>query len=129
MDAAPLPGSDELSGLSPRAASVLCYVPWLGWIACIVVLAADKFRQDRVVRFHAFQGLYLFVAYLMDDLALRPLDRFMIFPFGHVSRLLEAVLLFASIYMMVKSAQGAACSLPLFGDLAHRSATEESPRG
>ena len=127
VDSAPPPPVDILTGLSPRAASILCYVPWMGWIACIVVLAADKFRQDRVVRFHAFQGLYLFVAYLVDAVALRPLDHFM-FPFLHVSRLLEVALLVASVYMMVKTSQGAACSLPLFGDLAHRSATEDWPR-
>jgi len=127
VNAPPAPAADILSGLSPHAASILCYVPWMGWIACIVVLAADKFRQDRVVRFHAFQGLYLFVAYLVDEVALRPLDHFM-FPFLHVSRLFEAVLLVASIYMMIKASQGAACSLPLVGDLAHRSATEDWPK-
>src|SRR5574342_964278 len=57
--------SDFLAGLSPRAASVLCYVPWVGWIAAIVVLAADNFRNNRTVRFHAFQGLYLFVGWLL----------------------------------------------------------------
>jgi len=122
----PVAGADLFSGLSPRTAAILCYVPWLGWIAAIVVLAAEKFRKDQAVRFHAFQGLYLFVAYLVDDVALRPLDH-LIYPFLHISRLLEGVLLVASIYMMVKTSQGAACSLPLFGDLAQRSAAE-SPR-
>lgn len=118
---------DVFAGLSPRTASILCYVPWLGWIASIVVLAADKFRGDQTVRFHAFQGLYLFVAYLVDEVALRPLD-YVMFPFLHISRLVEGVLLVASIYMMVKTSQGSACSLPLFGDLAHRSAAEAGPR-
>lgn len=126
VNAPPAP-VDVLSGLSPHTASILCYVPWMGWIACVVVLAADKFRRDRVLRFHAFQGLYLFVAYLVDDVALRPMDHFM-FPFLHVSRLLQVVLLVASVYMMVKASQGAVCSLPLVGDLAHRSATEDGPK-
>src|SRR5689334_820004 len=58
---------DAFAGLSPRTASILCYVPGLGWIGSIVVLASEKFRHDRTVRFHAFQGLYLFVAWLLDD--------------------------------------------------------------
>jgi uncharacterized membrane protein len=124
VNGSPGPGADVLSGLSPRAASILCYIPWMGWIAAIIVLAADKFRKDRAVRFHAFQGLYLFVAYLVDEVVLRPMDHFL-FPFLHVSRILEAVLLVASIYMMVKVAQGASCSLPLFGELAERSANED----
>jgi len=56
---------DPLSGISPRTASILCYIPVVGWIASIIVLAADRFRNDHRVRFHAFQGLYLFVAWLI----------------------------------------------------------------
>jgi uncharacterized membrane protein len=126
VNAVPGPAPDMVSGLSPRTASILCYVPWMGWIAAVIVLAADKFRKDQAVRFHAFQGLYLFVAYLVDDVVLRPMDHFL-FPFLHVSRVIEVVLLVASVYMMVKVAQGANCSLPLFGELAQRSATEDRP--
>ena len=53
--------------LSPRTASILCYVPWFGWIGCLYVLASDKFRQEQDSRFHAYQGLYLFVAWLLAD--------------------------------------------------------------
>jgi uncharacterized membrane protein len=126
LNAPPISGADIVAGLSPRTAAILCYVPWLGWIACIVVLAADKFRRDMALRFHAFQGLYLFVAYLVDEVALRPLDHLM-FPFPHVSRLLEALLLVASIVMMVKASRGDTYSLPLFGELAQRSAVEDRP--
>src|SRR5690348_9045019 len=62
----PAAGHDPLSQMSARTASILCYVPGIGWIASIVVLASEKFRANRDVRFHAFQGLYLFVAWLLD---------------------------------------------------------------
>src|SRR6266545_3098237 len=55
---------DPLSGISSRTASILCYIPVVGWVPAIVILAAQRFRNDRAVRFHAFQGLYLFVAWL-----------------------------------------------------------------
>ncbi|HMD70367.1 MAG TPA: hypothetical protein VKF41_03445 [Bryobacteraceae bacterium] len=114
-----------ISALSPRQASVLCYVPWVGWIVSILVLAAPKFRPDRVVRFHAFQGLYLFAAYLVDVVAIRQLDPLMVvLP---VSRLFEIIIVAASIFVMVRTAQGVVCSLPLFGELAHRSAHESWP--
>src|ERR1035438_10426949 len=61
-------GADPLAGIPPRTASILCYIPGIGWIASIIVLASDKFRRDRTVRFHGFQGLYLFVAWLLDDM-------------------------------------------------------------
>src|SRR5512143_3964323 len=64
---APRRASDPLGGISARTASILCYIPGIGWIAAVVVLAADRFRHDRAVRFHAFQGLYLFVAWLLNQ--------------------------------------------------------------
>ena len=43
--------------------TILCYVPAIGWIAAIIVLAARKFKDNHLIRFHAFQGLYLFAAW------------------------------------------------------------------
>ena len=118
------PGRDPFAGITPRTASVLCYVPGVGWIVSIIVLAAQRYRHDRPVRFHAFQGLYLFVAWLVNDIVLQPLSFGMVAPLQHVYRLVEAVLLVASIFMMVKASQGETYSLPLFGELAERSVTE-----
>src|SRR4051794_240728 len=67
---------DMLRGMSPRTASVLCYVPLIGWLASIVVLASPGFQNDRTTRFHAFQGLYLFVAWLLVEMIASPLVRF-----------------------------------------------------
>jgi uncharacterized membrane protein len=117
------PPADPLSGITPRTAAILCYVPAIGWIAAIIVLASHKFRQDRTVRFHAFQGLYLFVAWLMADWVLRP----MFVGFGpdlHLHTIVEAVLLAMSIFMIVKASHEEAYALPLFGELAQRSISE-----
>ena len=113
---------DPLSGVTPRTASILCYVPAMGWIVAIVVLASQRFRHMQTVRFHAFQGLYLFVAWLMNDQVLKwaliPLSHF------HLHDLVNLVLLAMSIFMMVKASRDEAYSLPLFGELAHRSVSE-----
>ncbi len=114
---------DPLAGITPRTASILCYVPGLGWIASIIVLAAHRFRTDRAVRFHAFQGLYLFVAWLVNDIVVKP----MFWGLGsglHLYQLVQVVLLVMSIFMMVKASQDEMFSLPLFGELAQRSMTE-----
>ena len=113
---------DPLSQFSPRTAAILCYVPGLGWIASIVVLASEKFRNDRDVRFHAFQGLYLFVAWLLDGWVLRPM--FSMIPRMPLNSLVELALLGMSIFMMVKAAHNETYSLPIFGELAHRSVAE-----
>jgi len=124
-DAPPPPptGRDVLAGLNPRTASILCYIPGIGWIASIIVLASDRFRHDRLVRFHGFQGLYLFVAWLLDDQVLRPILQHI--PGFHLHSLVQAVLLGMSIFMMVKAAHNEAYALPLFGDLAHKSVAED----
>jgi uncharacterized membrane protein len=114
---------NALQQLNPKTASILCYVPWVGWIAAIVVLASDRFRHDRGVRFHAFQGLYLFVGWLIADQVMRPL--FDGIARLHIYQLIEAVLLGMSIFMMVKAANHQTYSLPLFGELAQRSMNED----
>ena len=112
-----------LESMNPRTASILCYVPWVGWVAAIVVLASDRFRHDRAVRFHAFQGLYLFVAWLIADQVVRPM--FDLMTNLHLYRVVEAVLIGASIFMMVKAAHEETYALPLFGELAQRSVAED----
>lgn len=119
----PYPPGRGLEGMNPRTASILCYIPWVGWVAAIVVLASDRFRQDRAVRFHAFQGLYLFVAWLIADQVLRPI--FSTIARVHLYGILEAGLLVASIFMMVKAAHEETYALPVFGELAQRSIAED----
>jgi len=115
---------DYLQGISPRTASLLCYIPILGWIVAIVVLASARFRSDTRVRFNAFQGLYLFVAWLIVDWVLGPLFGFS--PFHKVfPPLMKAVVFGAWIFMIVKSAQDEMYKLPILGDLAAKSVSEQ----
>jgi|SRR5579863_4411524 uncharacterized membrane protein len=121
---APVLPREALSGITPRTASVLSYVPGIGWIASIIWLASDRFRHNRPVRFHAFQGLYLFVAWLVNDIVVQPLFYTVATGLSHIYRLVEAVLLVASIFMMIKASQDEVYALPLLGELAERSVSE-----
>ena len=118
------PAPDPLSSISPRTAAILCYVPVVGWIAAIIVLASERFRQNQQIRFHAFQGLYLFVAWLIVEQVIRPV--FHSLPDGGfpVHKVLQAVLMFTWIFMLVKASHDETYSLPIIGDLAQKSATE-----
>jgi len=109
-------------GISPRTASLLCYIPFVGWIAAIVVLASQRFRADRTVRFHAFQGLYLFVAWLIVHWVVSPGPFFA--RHFRLDDILEVALVGLSVFMMVKVGQGQQVSLPILGELAHKSAAE-----
>jgi len=119
------PVPDPFAGLSPRTAAILCYVPAIGWIAAIMVLAARKFKDDRLLRFHAFQGLYLFAAWLVVDWVIGPISRAE--PGHHfpIETILHGPIFFAAIFMMVKASHGEPYALPIIGELAQRSATEQ----
>jgi uncharacterized membrane protein len=121
-------------GISPRTASILCYIPILGWIPAIIVLASQRFRQDTTVRFHAFQGIYLFVVWLIVDWVLSPMGglpfrggmRGIWLPPGVVfGGILRIVVMFAWIFMLIKTSQGVLFKLPLLGELADRSVAEQ----
>ena len=116
--------SDFLRDVSPRAAATACYIPFVGWIASIAVLAAERFRTDREVRFHAFQGLYIFVAWLIVDWVLSDIFRFTWSPRFVVGGL-KAIVLGAWIFMLIKVSQNQMFRLPVLGELAERSVAEQ----
>src|SRR6266849_35872 len=121
--AAPQP-TDPLAGITRRTASILCYIPWVGWVASVIVLAADKFRHDKTVRFHAFQGLYLFVAWLIVEWVLSPIFREIHPPFFRVDKALHLLILCVWVFMIIKTSHEERYSLPIIGELAERSAAE-----
>ena len=113
--------------IDDRTACILCYIPVLGIVPSIFVLAAKRFRANYRVRFNAFQGLYLFVAWLIVSSALPSLlvgswDR----GFEHLLiAFLRLGLIFCWIYMLVQASQRNDVHLPIIGDLAARSTHEQ----
>lgn len=119
-----------MARVSDRTSVVLCYVPIIGWIAAVIVLATMRFRQNQVVRFHAFQGLYLFVAWLLADRVISPfLHVTMLGPFHDAPswalrlafKLVELVMIVAGVYMMMKANECEKLALPILGELAEKS--------
>src|ERR1019366_4042859 len=127
------PPADFFGGLSDKNASLLCYIPWLGWIAAVIVLASTRYKRDtadaREVRFNAFQGLYLFVAWLIVDWVVSPAIRFGAIGMGDAFRPLEGLLrvaiLAAWIVMLVKVSHSEHYRLPIVGEMAERSVEEQ----
>ena len=120
--------------VSDRASCVLCYIPLVGWVAAIIVLAAARFRQNRIVRFHAFQALYLFVTWLVVDRVIGPVLHIAILrPLAHSSfwlpglgvagivNMLELAIVIVAIVMMFRVSENEITRLPLLGDLAEKS--------
>jgi uncharacterized membrane protein len=116
--------SDPFEGVSKRTVAILCYIPIVGWIAAIIVLASSRFSGDRAARFHAFQGLYLFVAWLIVDWVVGPVFHGLPGGIIRVDKILHAVLFFTWIFMLIKASQEQTYSLPIIGELAEKSAAE-----
>jgi len=127
------PQADFLGEMSGKNAALLCYIPWLGWIAAIIVLASRRYKRDtpdaREVRFHAFQGLYLFVAWLIVDWVVSPALRFgmpgMGRAFSPLGGLLHLLVLAAWIVMIIKVSHSEHYRLPIIGEMAERSVEEQ----
>jgi uncharacterized membrane protein len=122
------PAEDFLGGMSDRTACILCYVPVLGIIPAIIILASQRYRTNLRVRFNAFQSLYLFVAWLIVSSA-APTLLFINFPGWEAEHaligLLKVAMFVCWIYLLVKAAHEEQVKLPVIGDLAARSTTEQ----
>lgn len=121
------PTTDFLQGISDRTACILCYIPVFGVIPAIVFLASQRFRTNVRVRFNAFQALYLFVAWLIISSAF-PILLLGTSGWSMAHALVGALKLaifVCWIYLLVKAAQEQQVRLPVIGDLAARSTTEQ----
>ena len=120
--------TDILDGISDRTASILCYIPVFGIIPAIVFLASQKYRHNIRIRFDAFQALYLFVAWLIVSSAV-PTLLFATFSGTGIERLTIQLIKLAVfgcwIYLLIKAANREQVRLPVIGDLAARSTTEQ----
>jgi len=122
--------ADFLKNISNRHAALLCYIPIVGWIAAIVVLASERFRHETQVRFHAFQGLYLFVAWLLVEWVISPALWFSgndgILPIHRgLVGILHLLIFVAQIIMLIKISHNEDYRLPIVGELAERSVSEQ----
>ena len=126
----PKPGTnntatDPFSTIDDNTAAVLCYVPFLGWIASIYVLSVNRYRTNNTLRFHAFQGLYLFVGWLIYDWVIEGvlydvLDRAWI-----VSRAVKLGLTAVWLFLLFKTSQREMIRIPFISDLADKSVAEQ----
>lgn len=102
----------------------LCYIPIVGWVFAIIVLAGQRFRNNRDVRFHAFQGLYIFVVWLVMNWVFSPIARHSHVSSGFVD-LIQLFLIGLGIFMLIKTRHGEMIRLPFLGELAEKSVAEQ----
>lgn len=94
------------SALQPNSASALCYVPFIGWIAAVVLLVVEK---NQTVKWNAIQSLVLMAAVWAVALILVIIAP-MIWVGGFILQLVLAV----------KAFQGETMKLPVIGKAVDR---------
>jgi len=113
--------------MNDNMASALCYL--FGFITGILFLVLAPYNQNRTIRFHAFQSIFLNIAWFavwivvtIIALALNAIPFLGVF----VSIVLHLALFLAGIiiwfYMMYKAYNGEKVVLPFVGPLADKQA-------
>lgn len=108
-------------GLADNVAGTLCYV--LGFITGILFLVLAPYNQNKFVRFHAFQSIFLNAAWIVIWIV--EMMMFTLLPWSLVSllsMLLSLAFLGLWIFMLIKAYQGERFKLPIIGDLAEKQA-------
>jgi uncharacterized membrane protein len=122
IPAAPLPAAG--AGLTPNVAGALAYL--VGAITGILFLVIDPFKNDRFVRFHAFQSIFFNLAWIafwiiwsILGLMLSAVSHGLFFIIQLPINLLISIGGFCLwIYLMYTAYQGKTFQLPVIGALA-----------
>jgi len=111
----PLPSA---SGLADNVASALCYAVPI--ITGVLFLVLEPYNRNRTVRFHAFQALFLGLAWFLVTIVVTILLSAIHLEF--FSPLVEVAFVVLWIYMIVTTYQGKTTVLPVIGPLAQQQA-------
>lgn len=117
--AAPGPAAAP-AGLTDNVASALCYV--MGLITGILFLVLAPYNQNRKIRFHAFQSIFLHVAAIVIWIAFLFLSAVSGGMLIFVSPLIWLGFFVLWIVMIIKAYQDQKLVLPIIGPLAEKQA-------
>ena len=109
------------ASLTSNDAGALCYL--LGAITGIAFLLIQPYSQDREVRFHAFQSIFLTVAWFILWMAISIITSISVFGFLYILTPLISLAGFVLwVYLMFQTYQGRKVVLPVIGPLAEQQA-------
>jgi len=112
------------NGLQSNVAGGLCYLA--GFITGIFFLVAEPYKRDHFVRFHAFQAIFLSIAWVAFYFAFGVLLSVLPGMFWRMSWMLESVVGFGFfclwLFLMFKAYNREEFKLPVIGDLAAKQA-------
>jgi uncharacterized membrane protein len=122
--AVPPPGATPgaaAAGMTDNAASALCYV--LGLVTGILFLVLAPYNQNRTIRFHAFQSIFLNVAWILFWMVFNIVFVALhMFSLLFLSSLISLAFFVLWIYMIITAYQGKTVVLPVIGPIAQKQA-------
>jgi uncharacterized membrane protein len=122
-------GGKTALGLDTNVGALLCYLPicLISVIYSIIVLVTDK--DNRFMRFHAFQSLLLTGLYIVAIIAVQIVSGVLVGVTGSgalaglmglIALVLVVAFLGAMVYGMIKGYQGVQFKFPVVGDMAEK---------
>jgi uncharacterized membrane protein len=120
-DPTPTPSAAQ-SGLSENAAGGLAYITI---IPAIIFLLVEPYNKSSYIRFHAWQCIFMAIAWFVIDVAVMIFGSFLSFfrllTFG-LYPLISLAMLILWIMVLIKAFNGERFKLPIIGDLAAKQA-------
>jgi uncharacterized membrane protein len=128
MASSPTPTPAASSGMSNNVASFLCYL--VGWITGLIFLLLEPYKNDKTIRFHAFQSIFFNVAYIAIWIVYAILSGVMAAVTHGATLLITGPLFFVLwlgfivvwVFLMVKAYNNQTFKLPIIGALAAKQA-------
>jgi uncharacterized membrane protein len=109
------------AGMTDNAASALCYVPIL--ITGILFLVLAPYNQNKTIRFHAFQSIFLTIAWIVVSIVFSIVVELVFGVFGmyrvyYLTRLIWLLFIILFAYLGLSAYQGKTVVLPVIGPIA-----------
>jgi uncharacterized membrane protein len=112
------------AGLTSNVAGMLCYI--LGIVTGVIFLVLEPYKNNRFVRFHAFQSIFFWVACTAVWIVWRELffsgGLLMLGFWGLTFVVLRLAMFVGWIFLMIKAYNNEEFRLPIIGDLAAKQA-------
>lgn len=123
--APPPPAQMQMQAAAPMAdnvAATLCYV--LGLVTGIIFLVLAPYNRNPIIRFHAFQSIFLHVACIVFWIAVRiiMLDILHMYFLFFLTSLIWLAFFLLWIVLLLQTYQGKTIVLPVIGPLAQQQA-------
>ena len=115
------PAMQASGTMTDNVASALCYV--LGLITGIIFLVLAPYNKNRVIRFHAFQSIFLHVACIVGGIGIRiVLSILTLWGMFFLVSLFWLACFVLWIYIILQTYQGKTIVLPVIGPIAQQQA-------